>query len=584
MGLIQDFVQGQQLGPPITVTDNCDLSPTVSCDFNSGDSFPIGTTIVTCTAMDVSGNMATCTFAVTVNDTEPPVVNGCPPNLTINTDQNTCEAIFSWTEPTFVDLCSNPVSVSSTHSPGDTFQVGTTTIFYIAIDASGNSVMCSFDLTVIDNQAPIPVCPPSITVESMVKECGNVVTWDQPIAADNCDNTVAMIPDIPPGSFFPVGTTTVTYTAVDNSGNTAICTFDVTVEDLTAPEFVCHENIVVGIDGTVVSDNSGAIISITPNNGCDSITIDYLTPPVTDNCTIDSFGIIAGIPAGGVFPVGTTTISYIAIDDSGNSSTCDFDIIVVPLPSIMVTINPSDTVCEGQDIFLSTDVNTPGVTYSWENISSGWTDTIPEPFITDVMQSDSGNYSVTVTYPSGCTSVGSANLVIVEACEVIASSNSPLCNSDDLELMAEVDSSCNVLSFSWVGPGFTSNMQNPVIPNATSANSGTYAVTVEFEGGCSITELVNVEINILSPPTVNTSCGQDICFGTSCLLSGTQYTPAPDSYIWEAIPSAGSGLGNTNSNEISITPTLPGTYIYNYSVEINGCTTEVATALLICAW
>jgi gliding motility-associated-like protein len=566
---------------PIIATDNCDPAPVISCTFNSGDSFPIGLTTVTCTATDASGNMAVCLFNVVVVDSEPPVVNGCPPNLTINTDQNTCQAIFSWTEPTFTDLCSNPVSVSSTHSPGDTFQVGTTTIFYIGVDAVGNSAICSFDLTVADNEPPVPICPSSITVPSMVKECGNVVTWPPPFATDDCDNTVIMIPDIPPGSFFPVGTTTVTYTATDNSGNTAQCSFEVTVEDITPPEFVCHENIVIGIDGTIVSDNSGAVVSITPNATCDSIIIDYLDPPVTDNCNIDSFGIIAGLPSGAVFPIGTTSITYLAIDDSDNSAACNFDIIILPLPAVMVTINPSDSICEGQDITLMTDVTTAGTTFSWENLNSGWTDNVAEPMISDISLGDTGIYSVTVTYPSGCTAVGSAILSVSEACEVVVSSNSPLCSRENLELFADVDTSCNVLSYSWIGPGFTSNMQNPIIPDATPANSGTYIVTVEFDGGCSVTESINIEITLLSAPTINTSCGSDICFGTSCLLSGTQYNPTPDAYIWEAIPSAGAGLPmDTDNNEITITPTLPGTYIYNYSVEINGCISEVATALV----
>ena len=376
--------EGTASWPPIFAMDNCDPSPIVSCNFNSGDMFPIGVTTVTCTASDVSGNISTCTFNVIVVDSEPPMVTNCPPDLTINTNQNECEAIFSWTEPTFIDACSNPVSVSSTHSPGDTFQVGTTAIFYIGVDAVGNNAICSFNLTVVDNEAPEPVCPDDITVQSMVKECGIVVTWPTPTATDNCDNTVSMIPDIPPGTFFPVGTTTVTYTAMDNSGNTAQCTFDVTVVDLTPPEFVCHENIVIGIDGTIVDDNSNAIVSITPNATCDSITINYLDPPVTDNCNIDSFGLIAGLPSGSVFPVGTTSIMYLAIDDSDNSAACSFDIIVLPLPAVMVTINPTDTVCEGQDISLMTDVVVPGAMFSWENLNSGWTDTAAVPIITDI--------------------------------------------------------------------------------------------------------------------------------------------------------------------------------------------------------
>jgi hypothetical protein len=51
-----------------TVTDDCDHNPTVSCDHQSGDLFPVGTTVVTCTATDAHGNSSTCSFTVTVSN------------------------------------------------------------------------------------------------------------------------------------------------------------------------------------------------------------------------------------------------------------------------------------------------------------------------------------------------------------------------------------------------------------------------------------------------------------------------------------------------------------------------------------
>lgn len=49
-----------------TATDDTDPSPSVACDPASGSSFALGTTTVTCTATDASGNAAQATFAVTV--------------------------------------------------------------------------------------------------------------------------------------------------------------------------------------------------------------------------------------------------------------------------------------------------------------------------------------------------------------------------------------------------------------------------------------------------------------------------------------------------------------------------------------
>src|SRR5205823_4026469 len=56
-----------------SVTDNVDPQPWVNCP-PSGSSFPLGTSTVTCTARDASGNTSTGTFTVTVVDTTPPVI------------------------------------------------------------------------------------------------------------------------------------------------------------------------------------------------------------------------------------------------------------------------------------------------------------------------------------------------------------------------------------------------------------------------------------------------------------------------------------------------------------------------------
>ena len=52
-----------------TATDNCDPSPSVVCSPVSGSFFPVGTTMVTCTATDACGNVSMCMFDVTVTAT-----------------------------------------------------------------------------------------------------------------------------------------------------------------------------------------------------------------------------------------------------------------------------------------------------------------------------------------------------------------------------------------------------------------------------------------------------------------------------------------------------------------------------------
>ena len=53
----------------VTAQDNSGVQPTIVCDaggLQSGDEFPIGVTLVTCTATDAAGNQVSCSFQIEV--------------------------------------------------------------------------------------------------------------------------------------------------------------------------------------------------------------------------------------------------------------------------------------------------------------------------------------------------------------------------------------------------------------------------------------------------------------------------------------------------------------------------------------
>ena len=218
--------------------------------------------------------------------------------------------------------------------------------------------------------------------------------------------------------------------------------------------------------------------------------------------------------SGGLFPIGTTSITYTAFDTSGNFNTCTFDIVVNPLGVVNVGFLPGDTLCEGETVQMVTDVVIPNSTFSWEHPATGWTSMENNPFRPNLTTMDSGPYFVTVTFPSGCTVVGSKNLLVEEIPTINATSNAPLCNGEDLELMAGVDVGAMVESYNWTGPdNFTSMEQNPVITNPTSINSGTYNLTVIFENGCEAITSTVVSINSVPVPEITPACAPDICQG-----------------------------------------------------------------------
>ena len=105
---------------------------------------------------------------------------------------------------------------------------------YTATDAKGNKATCSFTVAIIkivtcetDTQAPVFYdCPTDITVNTT--GTGATVRWDHPSVGDNCGIPSVMF-NYTPGQTFPVGVTTVIYTAKDAKGNTSYCMFKVTV-------------------------------------------------------------------------------------------------------------------------------------------------------------------------------------------------------------------------------------------------------------------------------------------------------------------------------------------------------------------
>src|ERR1043166_4086524 len=74
----------------VSATDNCTVTNLVSVP-PSGSSFPLALTTVTNAATDSSGNFSTCTFTVTVQDAQAPILT-CPPDVTVDPNAGVCIA------------------------------------------------------------------------------------------------------------------------------------------------------------------------------------------------------------------------------------------------------------------------------------------------------------------------------------------------------------------------------------------------------------------------------------------------------------------------------------------------------------
>jgi hypothetical protein len=308
---------GVVLGSPMT-SDNCSVAAIVN---NGLSVYPVGTTVVTWMVTDGSGNTATCAQNVTVLDTQAPTI-ACPVAVTVPADLGLCSASgVALGTPVTTDNCS--VATVTNNAPS-AFPLGNTTVVWTAVDASGNSAVCTQVVTVIDTQNPTIVCAPAITVENDLGQCSAVVTLVAPITADNC--SVASVTNNAPLAF-PVGTTTVTWTVLDGSGNSATCTQQVTVIDTELPTINCVNDIVVNN----VPGNCGRIVN-------------YAAPTFVDNCAVVVMTQTdnTGFTSGSWFPVGTTLQQYTITDQAGNALSCSFTVTVIDNQAPIITSCPTN--------------------------------------------------------------------------------------------------------------------------------------------------------------------------------------------------------------------------------------------------
>lgn len=124
--------------------------------------FPVGTTVVTLNISDMSDNVASCSFAVTVVDIEPPTFANCP-TVGYSIPAVTSDgAAFSFSYPLPSDNHGlNASLLYKSHEPGAFFPIGTTDVVYSATDVSGNIAWCNFSVAVLSSSSTSPLTPSS---------------------------------------------------------------------------------------------------------------------------------------------------------------------------------------------------------------------------------------------------------------------------------------------------------------------------------------------------------------------------------------------------------------------------------------
>ena len=452
-------------------TDNCSLTLTLDImDFTVAN---LGANTVILTGTDQSGNVTTAPAIVTIVDVDAPTI--LTQDVTIYVDASGNASITPQQIDNGSSDPSGPVTLSLDKSNFSCTEVGTPqTVTLTATDSSGNAASATATVTVIDNIAPTISCPADINVFA-TSAAGAIVTYVAPVGTDNCSANTALTAGLASGSVFPIGTTVVTHTVTDASGNTASCSFNVTVVGI-APVIVCPADITVNND----LGSCGAIVSFA----------------ATETVGIPSSVITYSIAPGSYFAVGTTAVTATATNAIGSSS-CTFNVTVNDTEApTLITQNISTTLTNGVATITANQVNNG----STDNCGIASMSVSPSTFVCG----DQGTHIVTLTVTDvhGNVSTGTATVTVLgDVPSISVNAFTAVATQATNTIFLGYGPQSMTLSTQTIGgSGFTyqwssstgelvASVANPTVSPKLST---IYTVTVTNSNGCQATSTISV--------------------------------------------------------------------------------------------
>jgi hypothetical protein len=537
-------------------------------------------------------------YRIKVNSTNPFIkgsVNGSP--LSINTppvltlsnaticagqsaslDATGCSGTLRWS--------TNTTTASITVSPA------TTTTYSATCTLGGCSVVASTTVTVnpkptvTASVASSTVCEGSGTINLNTTATGGTTPYSYRWQGPNGFTSTTQNPTLLNALAAASGSYTVVVTGANGCSNTAISS-TVTVQPCICNPTagVSSPTVCVGATASLTANSgfttyswrgpagftaSGASITlpnatttlsglytltVTGTNSCTGVAVVPLVvtalPIVAVNsatiCGGQSTNLVASGCSGTLkWNTGATTASLSLSPTSTTfySVTCTANGCNSVPGSATVTVNPrltatasvaSATVCEGSGTISLSAGATGGSTpysYLWRGPNS-FTSTAQNPAIPSAVAAASGSYTVVITSTNGCSATTTTSAVTVQPCicnPMAGASASAVCVGTTVSLTAN----SGFTSYSWRGPaGFTASGASVSLPNATTAMSGSYTLTVTGSNSCTGVSIVPLTVNA-SPVPVATVISATVCSGSGTIALNTSVTggTAPYSYIW----------------------------------------------------
>jgi subtilisin-like proprotein convertase family protein len=300
----------------------------------------IGDNTVTLTATDDCGNSSACTATVTVEDNIPPTLF-CPSNQTINLDPGACEAIVNY-NVTATDNCEFMLTTTflgTTFNDNNGFAGN---MFNVENTGAGAITITMFDVNLDANPGFVATLDVYFTPDTYVGKTNNAAAWtllgtNTAVAQGQGNPTELMVGGltIQPGESYGIYINLASYNIVTNrfvytNGNNTYSDANMT--------------ITTGV-GKATPAFTGATFNSRTWNGNIYYTVQVGGPPLVEQ--IDG----SGLTSGDFFPIGTTTQTWQATDNEGNSATCSWDITVAEFP------NPIPTLVCNDELTVALDEN-----------------------------------------------------------------------------------------------------------------------------------------------------------------------------------------------------------------------------------
>ena len=349
----------------------------------------------------------------------------------------------------------------------------------------------------------------SLTITSTVTGGANPLTysWVGP------NGFTATTPDITIPSVTPADAGTYTLTVTDSLGCQAVASSVVTVNPCTSP-------LVVNVTPAVTQVRVGGTAQLTANaSGATPPYTYFWTGPdgftaVTQTITIPNITAAQG----GTYMVTVT-------DNFGCQNSATGQIIVVPCDTLIVSIIPStESVTVGSTLTFSSSVSggtPPYVSFAWTG-PDGFSATAPTITIPNFTPANAGTYTLTVTDSLGCQTTATA-VATLNPCTtpLIVNVNPPVTavkSGATVQLTTIASGATPPYSFAWRGPsGFTATSQTISLPSVTTAQGGTYTVTVTDSLGCQtsataqvIVDPCNTLVVTITPSTATVTAGSSL--------------------------------------------------------------------------